>query len=678
MSGKRIQKKWKGMAGGVLSVLLTGSLFLTAGTVFAMDDPEAPEEIMMDAEAETLTESAVELPGETEEIGTEAAAETATEADPETGEEVETKGLCFASDLRDVYDALLSAEGRYYYYMDDVLDYAVEESAASNEASMTTGVRKAAADTSAAAGEPVSDFSTTNLRDANVDEADIVKTDGSYIYILRDSRYLMIVRADGENSEFISQTDLLGENEDTYDHPRSAKDMYVDGEKLIIVFSGSDRVEDESWAYNWKDSTVAATFDISDPGAPAFLGSVRQDGTYLQSRKVGDKVFLYSTQYVNVYGRDYEDCKEMLLVDVNGEKIPTERYCIPDYVTDSSYLIVSSFSTETPDEVIDSLAMVSGAENVYVTPASLYVMNRSYEGRERTEIVKFSFGEDGSIQGKASAMVRGTINDTFSIDEYDGNLRVLTTYMGSDTGAFLEALSELFGLDYYADDHWVRHNALYILDENLRRRSKLSDIAKNEEVRSARYFGDTVYFVTFENTDPLFTADLSDPDKPKLTGELKISGFSSYLHPYGEGLLLGIGYEADEDTGRTTGLKLSMFDVSDPANVKELDRFVIDGITWCPAIEDYKAILADGGKNLIGFFIDDRYMVFNYAMESGFERILLYDFYEDMLNGNTGYDRMRGLYIGDELYLAGENYVVGFDMSAPEGLTKNLVIRADE
>lgn len=194
--------------------------------------------------------------------------------------------------------------------------------------------------------------------------------------------------------------------------------------------------------------------------------------------------------------------------------------------------------------------------------------------------------------------------------------------------------------------------------------------------------------MTFRQTDPLFSVDLSDPENPRILGERKISGFSSYLHFYGENLLLGIGYEADEDTGITTGLKLSMFDISDPANVKEVSKVVLPGMTWCPSIEEYKSILVDPDENLIGFYCDKRYFVYSYDAENGFTRELLCDFYGDEFSGasdqtddqgtseiaaTVDYDNMRGLYIGDYLYLAGNDFVAAYDRT--DGYSRKDIIK---
>ena len=618
-------------------------------------------------EAEMVTEgTAAEFEEEnvTEQIAAEETAE-------EEKQEVTLHGLRYAKDYKEVYDALKSAWNNYWVY-DDVLDYAVEdaeEAAPMQEAK--TSAENSSADVGTAfttgATEETLDFSQTNLREFGVDEADIVKTDGQWIYILRDGTELVIVKADGPDLSLASVTKVGTEGSVL---TRQAADLYIDRDTLCIASQEYQRdvTSDDGWYYNRMEYTVLYTFDITDRENPVRIAQTRQDGNYKQSRKVDDVIYLYSCMYPNLTD-EYKDSS--IIPRVNGEEIPAEQVCIPNIITDCSYLIVSSVDLKDPGTCKDTKVLVSGAGECYVSRGSLYVMNDDYSGSyQRTEIVKFDC-TDGKIEGRGACYLRGYVNDTFSIDEYNGNLRVLTTYTGSEYGAVMEAISDLLGIDYYDSQRWVRHNALYILDGDLKMLSSLKGIAEGEEIRSARYFGDTVYFVTFENTDPLFTADLSDPKHPELIGELKITGFSSYLHPYGEGKLLGIGYEADEDTGWETGLKLSMFDVSDPANVQEESRIVLKGITWCPAIEDYKAILVNADKNLIGFFCDNRYMVFSYDEKEGFTRELLYDFYEDMLSG-ASYDTMRGLYIGDELYLAGPEYVLAFNMG--DGFTKENLL----
>ena len=324
------------------------------------------------------------------------------------------------------------------------------------------------------------------------------------------------------------------------------------------------------------------------------------------------------------------------------------------------------------------VGIVSGATEYYVSPENIYIANEHYNGSystSTTELVRFHY-EDGTITGTATGVIKGTLNDSFSMNEYNGMLRVVSTYEGDSLSGVREFVGDL--LNTYYEDNWIEHNALYVLDENLQTVGYIGDLAEGETIRSARFFGDTGYFVTFRQTDPLFSVDLSDPANPKILGELKIDGFSSYLHFYGENLLLGIGYDADAETGITNGLKLSMFDISDPTDVKEVNRYTIPGVTWCPAIEDYKAIMISPEKNLFGFFCDDRYLAFSYDPENGFTRELLYDFFADGFSTAAEYNNLRGLYIGNTFYLAGDAFVITFDMKKEFEKTAVLPLYEEE
>ena len=648
--------------------MVTAALSLSALLAVPLQAEEALTEVTALQAEEALTEGMAPQAEEavTEELLQEA--ETVEVRDvAENGVQEETEELYrlrFASDYQEVYDAFLKSRDKQYwsygYVEDDLLDYAVEETASTMDMAASSSAPK----TAGTGASAENGYSTTNLRQAGVDEADIIKTDGTYLYILQGQEKLVIVRADPEDLTIAGSIELPPSLEGTMTY---AADMYVDNGTVCIVFNEQKRDRDDrksqsAWKYYWMNETRAVTYDVSDPANIALLGDVWQEGEYLQSRKNGDVLYLYSRPFpvIDYYDPVFED--SILTIQVNGEELPVEKFCIPDCITREEYLLVSSVSLKEPDKIQDSMALLSGASQMYVSEQNLYVMNSDYSGsNERTEIVKLHY-EDGKIGGVGACKVRGYVNNSFSIDEYQGNLRVLTTYTGSETAELMELLSDLFGFYYDDTKRFERHNALYIMDENLHRLSRLTGIAEGEEIRSARYFGDTVYFVTFRNTDPLFTADLSDPKAPRITGELKVSGFSSYLHPYGEGRLLGIGYEADEKTGWTTGLKLSMFDVSDPQQVSEIDRVVIPGITWCPAIENYKAILADADRNLIGFCYEDRYLLLGFTEGEGFEIRMIYDALSDMLRGASVGEELRGLYVGNDFYIAGTHFVTVFDM----------------
>ena len=161
--------------------------------------------------------------------------------------------------------------------------------------------------------------------------------------------------------------------------------------------------------------------------------------------------------------------------------------------------------------------------------------------------------------------------------------------------------------------------------------------------------------------------DLSDPENPKILGELKISGFSEYMYPYGDGLLLGFGMEADENTGRTSYLKLSMFDVTDPANVTEQDKTVIDGYNYSTALDNHKSMLVSPTKNLIGFAAHDdyggiKYMVYEHK-DGAFSNKATLELLYDADDVYMYFDSVRGLFIGNNFYLVSDNGLQVFDIA---------------
>ncbi len=173
-------------------------------------------------------------------------------------------------------------------------------------------------------------------------------------------------------------------------------------------------------------------------------------------------------------------------------------------------------------------------------------------------------------------------------------------------------------------------------------------------------WGKAGYFVTFKETDPLFSVDLSDPKNPKIIGALKIPGFSDYLHPYGKNKLLGIGMNVDEKTMSTDGVKLTMFDISDPENVKEEQTYVIENVYYTDVSYDYKAALVDAEKNLIGFAADSEggreYYTFSYDEKQGFTCTM-----HEEINGNN-MRITRGIYIEDTLYVIQGNIIEAYSL----------------
>lgn len=584
--------------------------------------PEAETDAKEKPEAAAAPEASAE--NERSEHGADTAA--VPEADP----------LSYAGSYEEIYDILYQRFGR----LRDGLSINTLEYAAEQEIAADTGF------TQEATAAP-SNFSDTNLMEAGVNEADIVKTDGRWIYILRRDLSFAIIRTESGSVSVESITKLPS----TKLSDVTVREMYLDGDQLTVIADGwqTSLEHDEDIYYtSTRQQTILSTFDISDRSHPVQTGTLVQDGTYADSRKVGSYVYVFTT-YAPYLAETYDD--SAVVPRINGEAVPAQQFYLPQIPASQNYLVIASVDLNTPEQVQDQKVLVSGADLFYVSQEHIYIANENYQVTPSvTEITKFHYA-DGQITGVAAGSVEGSLNNGFSMNEYEGCLRVVATSH---------------------DENWEEWNSLHILDESLQPLSSIEDLAEGETIQSARFLGDIGYFVTFRQTDPLFSVDLSDPEHPQILGELKISGFSSYLHFYGEDQLLGIGYEADEENGFVTGLKLSMFDISDPEQVVEKDRLVLSGITWCPSIDDYKSILVQPEKNLIGFFCDNRYLVYSYDEEHGFQQKLLYDFYSDGFFGSVSWDTMRGLYIEDCLYLAGDGFVVSFDMT--EDFTKQEVL----
>lgn len=485
------------------------------------------------------------------------------------------------------------------------------------------------------------DFSQTNVREAGVDEGDVVKTDGSYLYILKSSSSVRIVDIRGTKMKEIAKIQPEKLNE-------SIEDLYLDGDRLMLVTTGyessMEEAESDMYTVNRYQYTALTVYDITEREHPEMAGRITQEGDYRQSRKKGDYVYLL-TQYSPSLGDSFEDSSVMPLV--NEQKLAISDVYLPDQTSQSDYLVASGINIQDPENVISSKAIVSGAADFYMSSDNLFICNNNWnDGKSSTEILRFDC-VDGEITAGAMCELPGFLNDTFSLDEYQGYLRVLLT-----------------------EDSNGESNSLYILDADMQVTGAIRNLADGETIRSARFMGTMAYFVTFRQTDPLFCADLSDPDNPQILSELKLTGFSSYLHPYGEHLLLGVGYEAEEETGSQTGVKLSMFDISDPSQVEELDKYVIKGASYLPSDYNYKAILADGEKNLIGFVCDGEYLVFSYDEEKGFQNLLTYTMSDwEYWDGDAS---CRGVYAGDEFYIIDQDEVLCFDMNQDFTLTDRL------
>ena len=436
------------------------------------------------------------------------------------------------------------------------------------------------------------DYSKTNIQVDGIDEADIVKTDGKYIYYVAQEKVYIIDAQDLKIQSIIES--------DNKEYEFSPSEIYINKDKLIAIGDSYEtmNIETEEGLYyksmlNYGDTMAKATvYDISDKKHPKKVREVSIDGYYNNSRMIGDCIYFISDK--DIYYEDTIKNDEILptvkdtAVSNNASKIACTDIAYFEGSNDSNYLIVAGFDVNKKEPATIETLFGAGSE-MYASSDNLYIIQSNYRyflGKdiEKTKIYKFSL-DNHKIIFKAMTEIKGEINDQFSMDEYDGNLRIATTS------------------NQYDEDK--SKNQLFILDENLEEIGKIDNMAKGEIIHSVRFIGKVGYIVTFKQIDPLFVIDLSDPKAPEIKGELKIPGYSSYLHPYDETHIIGIGYNTKSNGyGGVTNdnMKMSMFDVSNLENPKEMFSVNIgNSYTSSEITLNHKALFYNKEKQLIGF-----------------------------------------------------------------------------
>ncbi len=422
------------------------------------------------------------------------------------------------------------------------------------------------------------DFGTTNTQISTIDEEDILKNDGRYLYYLKDY-YLVII--DTQTMETASSTPV-NFNMDAVDF----NGLYLIGDKLTVIASAWD---------SSGDKTFLNIYDISDRANPELIEEFAQDGQFFSSRLIGERLLLLSQK------TEYCGCKAE---DITYETVAPKTYSGGEEATLSSqmitivpqedsysetYLIMTNVDLSEKKPDFKTSAILGSGSDIYCTSENLYITSskniwdetdgetvRNF--RSVTEISRFSI-EKGVIEFKAKGEVSGRTLNQFSLDEHSGYLRVATTNSFTESGS---------------------SNRITVLDTQLNEVAKIDGIAPGETIQSVRYIGDYGYVVTFLQTDPLFVIDFTDMENPKIAGELKIPGFSSYLHPF-NGYLVGIGTDGDE-AGSTNNLKISLFDISDPTKPQEIDRFILKN-TW--AETGHKTVMDCSNRDILGFVYGD-------------------------------------------------------------------------
>ena len=393
-----------------------------------------------------------------------------------------------------------------------------------------------------AAGEAPDDTSQTNVQEAGVDEPDTVKTDGRTIFALANSA-LHAVDARSPEPQRLGTLEL----EDAW----GATMLLRKGRALVL--GGGPR------------GARMTEVDVSDPAAMKVLRTEDVDGYVVDARLTGRTARVVVASYPEaIYGgpelravadswlpaATFENARTGRSVTSRAVRCRSVRR--PAVYSGAGVLTVYTVDLGQGLPAVDADAVFTSADTVYASHSGLYVATQRWDGGGMTSIHRFDTSDPDRTGYSASGAVPGTLLNQFSMSEDKGVLRTATTVdLDSGTESRVTTLDQRRG-------HLVR-------------RGEVGGLGPGERIYAVRFIGDAGYVVTFRQTDPLYTLDLSDPDHPRVMGELKIPGYSAYLHPVGEDLLLGVGQEATDD-GRVQGLQLSLFDISDLAHPTRLQK----------------------------------------------------------------------------------------------------------
>lgn len=452
-----------------------------------------------------------------------------------------------------------------------------------------TGRAAPRAAASAPAFRPPS-FSRTNVQEADVDEPDIVKTDGRHIFTLRPNpggpsrqRLTSVSVEDGRPA--LTGGVLL---------PKAGPYELLLAERRVLAIARD--------GYSFRGTrTLVVIVDVSDPAEMRITDVVRLEGSYASARMTGGiarlvlnstigPAFAHPTKWTkdalteakkrNVEAIDRSTIGDWFprykVEDASGNTRSEGPLCTcgttyrPKSFTGFGTTSVVTIDPASPDPR-NSAGVLGTSETIYASTENLYVTTATYGKKPSTTLHRFDMRDPKGARYAASGKVGGTVLNQWSMDEHDGTLRIATT-----EGGWRESSSAVTVLDAEGP--------------TLKRIARIDGLGKGERIYGVRFMAETGYVVTFREIDPLHVIDLSDPRTPRVAGELKIPGYSAYLHPTDEGRLLGIGQDVDPKRGRPLGTQMSLFDLSDPAKPSRLDKSTYEK-TWTPIEHDHHAFL---------------------------------------------------------------------------------------
>ena len=540
------------------------------------------------------------------------------------------------------------------------------------------------------------EYSTTNIQVENVDEADITKTDGDYIYSLSENKVIITDVRDEAQIKKVAEIEQTDSN--TF-----PTELILYQNKLIII---SEKLKStSSYFYNNNNKTIVSIYDISNKEQPKEIKNYQLEQAYYTSRCIDGKL------YVIASGSLREENDEIVTYYYeNGKQIDPGYGSIKrikDIDTDCQ-TILSMQNLNQIEQPVKVNSYLMNVENAYVSENNIYLLEEKYEGYNNvpkissifgwkgilgafpqeynrdeqigtyTNIYKFNLLEDGSIQYDKKAKEKGQTINQFSIDEYEENLRI--------------ALYDSEG------------SRIAIFNNEMKKIGETPKLAEGEKMYSSRFLGNKAYLVTYKTVDPLFVVDLSNPRDPQVLGELKIPGYSTYLHPYDENHLIGIGMQTEEKVNRNssgriistssviTGMKMALFDVTDVNNPIQIsDTIIGDSRTTSAILTNHKALLFSKEKELLAIpvnnytedfeventsnnyesivnsytdykkdYVSEGYFVYNINLTNGFtlKGTITHEKTESKYAYYNNASRLlRGLYIDDNLYTVSEDYI---------------------
>lgn len=495
---------------------------------------------------------------------------------------------------------------------------------------MGNAVKSESAADGGSTGAPAPSYSNTNVQVQGVDEADMVKTDGKYIYSFYRNRLVITQAFPADEMKIVKQLTL--EN-------ITPQEMFINGNKLILFGSkyetnanddprvlgtsagissskmtapvgvGVDMIYPPYWGYS---KAIVYVYDISNAENPSLEKELEFTGSYVSGRMIDDVVYFVMTSYPDYRVLDNGNGSIIPMMKEDGVESPIASvreigYIYPVYA--QQFITLGSLDLGT--EKLHKETIVGSAENVYASTDNMYITHTIWnywqpipigteidadsipretnDSFQKTVIYKFALN-NGKVDYQGFGSVPGRVLNQFSMDEYKGNVRIATT---------IDQQWDMMGRESRKSS-----NNVFVLNEDMELVGRLEGLAKGESIYSARFMGERAYLVTFQKIDPLFVIDLSNPENPNVLGKLKIPGYSDYLHPLDETHIIGIGKDAtpskDGDFAWYQGMKLAVFDVSNVENPVQQHSLIIgDRGTDSFALHDHKAFLYDAEKELL-------------------------------------------------------------------------------